>query len=307
MQATSLADRVVRIGPYTFIESEPAVVTPGWRQSTRGWTELIARFERLRRGSSLQDWVELDRDVRAILVDDANRLIYFVHPRLDRFSPDKLRALAGRLDVCANSATCIQPQVTSEDIAYIEQGLWHRFHWNAMQRESSAPAERRDAFLQLRSWVVRDLNIVSFRPNPRVRRTRRGLDLPLDLGQMRGHERRFSDLVLKFWGLPGTLVNLRGARQAENADVYEVFVHRESGGRPFVDHAKKTVHLFGQPTDRVTAHEIGHVLGFPDTYYSSWDAKSCRYQMEWNPEDLMSATSGSVDTSHWHEMLAHYQ
>jgi hypothetical protein len=72
------------------------------------------------------------------------------------------------------------------------------------------------------------------------------------------------------------------------------------GGRSHTAYQEKKVYLFGQATSREIAHEVGHVIGFPDHYTSYFDPKTGDYLVKMDFNDLMSVhTSGEVTADEW--------
>jgi hypothetical protein len=58
---------------------------------------------------------------------------------------------------------------------------------------------------------------------------------------------------------------------------------------------------------RALAHEIGHVLGFRDNYFTVWRNDICGYEYQSREDDLMSnSDKGLVLPEHWEELARHY-
>lgn len=88
---------------------------------------------------------------------------------------------------------------------------------------------------------------------------------------------------------------------------YAANISREVGGRAYVDREKFTMELFNFGRLRTIPHEFGHILGFADNYFTLWNKKTCGYDVEINPGDLMSdSTAGVVLPEHWEQLKKTY-
>jgi hypothetical protein len=74
-----------------------------------------------------------------------------------------------------------------------------------------------------------------------------------------------------------------------------------------VSWSARTVTLEPDVTEKSIAHEIGHVLGFSDRYYTTYDAMTCRYSTVKDDADIMSQSStGEVTDAEWAVLKAKY-
>jgi hypothetical protein len=129
----------------------------------------------------------------------------------------------------------------------------------------------------------------------------------LDAGPFAAVRDQLGGYVTSVWQSAGRHVEIDWTTTAQNPEAYRFVVEDGVNGRAFVDRQTKTVHLFAGVQTRSIAHEVGHVLGLPDYYYTSWDAGTCRYTDEFNEENLMSdATAGVVTDDEWDALRALY-
>jgi hypothetical protein len=71
-------------------------------------------------------------------------------------------------------------------------------------------------------------------------------------------------------------------------------------GRSYVNHRRRSLVIANFSWVRTVAHELGHVLGFDDHYYSVWNERNCYYTQESRLNDLMSnSETGTISPRHW--------
>lgn len=90
--------------------------------------------------------------------------------------------------------------------------------------------------------------------------------------------------------------------------LYHFIVEPGTGGRSWMNWDKLEVHLFSEVRVGSIAHEIGHVLGFPDHYYDVWHPERCEYMSQYHETDVMSDSStGSVTADEWRALDHRYR
>jgi hypothetical protein len=138
----------------------------------------------------------------------------------------------------------------------------------------------------------------SFRPNPAVKRTgKREFTLAVDPGDFSGREKILQDILEREWS--GRGYRLRLAWKKGDPALYH-FSAQLISARSFVSHPRKSIELANLAWTKVAAHELGHVLGFDDHYYNSWNSRNCYYTQSARNADLMSnSENGSVQLRHW--------
>jgi hypothetical protein len=90
---------------------------------------------------------------------------------------------------------------------------------------------------------------------------------------------------------------------APESKPFKLILEPGPGGGSFVSYGKTEVHLFNAVRAPSIAHEIGHVLGHPDHFYTVWHPEICQYVVQTMQEDIMSdASNGSVTPAEWKDM-----
>ncbi len=140
-----------------------------------------------------------------------------------------------------------------------------------------------------------------FRPSLAVTRTGpKKFELRLDPGDFLGYEKNLSDFLERKWSTEGYTLKIRWVTNDPAA--YKVRAYF-TFGRSYVDHKQKVMVIANFSSVDTVAHELGHVLGFDDHYYSVWNGQNCYYTQESRLGDLMSnSESGRVTNKHWELM-----
>lgn len=137
----------------------------------------------------------------------------------------------------------------------------------------------------------------TFRPNASTSRTGpREITVRLNPGEFKGAEKQLEALFTREWSRDGYTLRVR----FENAPGLYVLRANQRSARSFVNHRQKVLVLANYTFTRTAAHELGHILGFDDHYYSVWQGKNCYYTQESFLDDLMSNSErGRVTAAHW--------
>lgn len=137
----------------------------------------------------------------------------------------------------------------------------------------------------------------TFRPNASTARTGpREITVRLNPGEFRGAEKQLEALFAREWSRDGFRLRVR----FENTPGLYVLRANNRSARSFVNHRQKVLVLANYTYTRTAAHELGHILGFDDHYYSVWHGKNCYYTQESYLDDLMSNSErGRVTAEHW--------
>jgi hypothetical protein len=155
------------------------------------------------------------------------------------------------------------------------------------------------------AWVEGDATVHRFAPHWAARRTsRRVLELHLDPGVLSAaadtieqaieavwHTRGFRVEVVWRPGGHALLRNGSGSSDGDEIRPYLLEYSPEWGGRAYVNHSRRIMRLYNDVRITSFAHEVGHILGFPDRYYTRFDRGRCRYYVDANEADLMSSSS----------------
>lgn len=139
-----------------------------------------------------------------------------------------------------------------------------------------------------------------FQPGKSVKRVgAKAFEIQLDPGEFEGHEAKLEKVIEDEWNSEGYSVRVRWAKSSEAAPLFR-FRLLKSSERSFVNRRSKTIEIANLAWTKTVAHEVGHILGFADHYFSVWNEKGCYYTQESRLSDIMSDSQrGRVTRRHW--------
>jgi hypothetical protein len=136
-----------------------------------------------------------------------------------------------------------------------------------------------------------------FRPNRSVSRAGKDFVVKLDAGEFKGAEKKLEKIFRQAWSSQGRAVRIRWVQG--DPDAYRMKAHFRSS-RSYVSHQEKAMVIANFAWTRTLAHELGHILGFADHYYTVWNDRNCYYTQESRLSDLMSDSQrGRITAEHW--------
>lgn len=136
-----------------------------------------------------------------------------------------------------------------------------------------------------------------FWPNRSVVRSGpREFTVRLNAGDFTGAEEKLRLLLEKEWSTEKRRLKVLFTKEP---GFYTMRANFRSA-RSFVNHRTRTMVIANYAWSRTVAHELGHILGFDDHYYSVWHKEHCYYTQESRVGDLMSnSEKGRVGAEHW--------
>ncbi|MGZ3708127.1 MAG: hypothetical protein ACXWPM_04790, partial [Bdellovibrionota bacterium] len=286
----------VALGP-AFVR-KPLEFKPGkglWSEYETGWEDLYSYYQKIKDQTDMKYWFALDSEVRFHLSDEQSRLIDLADMFLDKDSQKPLEKLLADLKVCISDSTCGDPKFGYESSDYFYRNpLYSEFRDNWTKADKFA--RKRTLIEKLGKWVESDLRRYQMRHNSSIHRDGDKLMLPLDPGAFVGAESELAGYIEPVWTNEKLKLQIDWKSAEGSTDVFKVIFEDAPGGRSYVAYANREVHLFSDIGVRSIAHEIGHVLGFKDHYYTIWQPLTCRYRTQSNDGDLMSSSSSGIVT-----------
>lgn len=143
-----------------------------------------------------------------------------------------------------------------------------------------------------------ELTTHNFRTNPGVTRDAKfSFSIKLDAGDFAGSEDKLASMFEREWNTKGYSIKIIWVKNDPAA--YRLLANFRSG-RSLVNHKEKVMIIANFAWTRTLAHELGHILGFDDHYYSVWNGRNCYYTQKSRVTDLMSnSEQGKIGTEHW--------
>lgn len=170
------------------------------------------------------------------------------------------------------------------------------FHWVEWMKVTEGRVNSRNA-----NWQEH----FRFQSTSAVERTgRHELTVRLDPGSFTPAQKVLSEAMEKTWNLPPYLVKIFWVKNDPNAFRLGIAEKRENAS---VDWTQKTLTLHETESIGTPAHELGHVLGFPDHYYYYIDQHRCKITKRMYWRDLMgNAAYEKALVGHWKLLMKAY-
>lgn len=302
---------VVRLGTFPIRRVQwGGSVREGWQEdAARGWKQLIEVYQRIKYQPMNGDWISLNMEVRALLVDDENRVRYGANVYLTHESVQSVPALRSAVQTCLVREDCVDPWTGTSLVEIARSNAIYRTFLEAVSVESLS-GRKRDILRNLLVRLEFDQTWTGFNPNPGAKRIGgTTIDLPLDLGdfQEEGQGAALARMIEHVWSNDANQVHIHWSEPAQAPELFRLFNLPGMGGRSYVDRSQHRVALAPMVRDRSIAHEVGHVLGFGDHYYTVWNPENCAYQTQTLDVDLMSNTNtGQVVPEEWSQLKSSY-
>lgn len=301
----------VELGPAYFFRSEYIeipkdewVIDPSY-----DWGDILAFYTSIREAPVDGDWVRLNRLVRGVAYNDKLRLNGGWTWVLDHNSGRLLKSAIDAIKLCIERKDCAMPELASDEVKLLESHSPLRTAWASIV--ATADTEQRRE--KLRSFLNGELSkqyerMYGLTPSSSIyRKSKKTLVVPLDSGAFSGAEREFEKIVASVWNSSRLAIELKWLARAAFPEIFQLVLGAAIGERPFVSYTSKTLNLFNGNRITSVAHEFGHVLGFPDRYYTVWAADVCSYYSESNASDVMSDSSlGTPRAQDWDTLLESY-
>ncbi len=284
----------VFIGKHRFYDYTEKPNSSGWQEDRFGWQDIFDKRDEL-------DIEVIDNMVRSLIPDEEDRLQKFFYPKMSRANGPVIKKIFEKVAEC-HRTECTELNLTGTEESFLSRSWFHRtrLEYIRIGNEDDRKIARDQLFRKMRG----EAEWYNFRVNPNMSQIRPGVFvLKMNAGDFAGGEQSFPRFM-RYWETAGNKVILETKTSLEG--LYKFVMHMTSG-RAFVNHEKRTVNLYDGGFLKTIAHEVGHVMGFRDTYYSSFDFKNCEYVTELNVNDIMSYhRSGRVMPEHWKTLKEKY-
>jgi|GEM_PF-4996339 len=293
---------------FVFIENTFPVVTQTneWSAATLSWKNIWDEYLKMKDQPVNLSWLWLDRVARGLAPDEESRLVALDHQGISRDSEIVMRETLLKMEACIAEASCVYPSFSESQVEWIKKGSLYEFYLNCMQNANKTSEEKRACLTKLEKWTRPDLSRFEFRINPEIQPTKSGITVPLRMNIFGNEASQFISLMKKYWDQYGFSISI------ENSSIegrgFLIDVDQNIGDRAFVSYKEKRMQLRNFGSVQTAAHELGHVLGFRDVYFTTFDRTKCEWQDEYNPSDLMSdSTRGKIQPYHWDQLKSVYK
>jgi len=282
----------------------------GWETGSISWSGVNNYYETNKGNPPANFWSRLNGDIRSLLLEDRSRVINGTNAAFDHQNIEYLNSITGRIRSCVENKTCVDPGFNESELLALKSIPKYQFFQQALRSSTDRNYQRKvlDRFLERAN---RDLADHQLEINPLIKIKKNGtiseLTLAMDPGTLNEEEKNLVETVIEsIWSKSDAKVILEWRSRSTLADLFKILFHGdEPGERPRVKFRDKTLNLYPGSRTRSIAHEFGHVLGFEDHYYTTWNPNYCIYVTEFNDADLMSnSMSGDVTAEEWMRLLS---
>jgi len=312
--AYSQNTNTIELSPFdrSYLINKPKI-TPkkGWQENPYGWGIAYDYYLKHQNDSNPHFWSVLNAYVRSIITDDRKRVVYGYNYSLDHTQIEKLGALKETIEACRTNTRCAQPDWTNEQKqivatipAYniIQVQLNESYFLRTKRTVIAQFADRIDVDYALHQEQFNDL------VTHQVIEGKNVYNLPLDAHNFSDSDRNLLKTTIEsIWSNDQNQVAVTWKNTSSNLNAFHFLFTYEPDNRSFVNFSLKEIQLYPFNTLRAVGHEIGHVLGFDDHYYTLWDSDKCQYVTQYTEEDIMSVPdSGDIVPSEWQMLEDQY-
>lgn len=301
------------VQPYGPIEVR--VLTPGarapreeWIDDTYDWNYLLKEYDALiaEPEAPLKKWVWLFQDLAWHLGNAETSVKYAMPPawhEMNRRITELLPAIYEKMKACAGDPDCAYPVFSPEEkigISRTDRVKKYIDDIFALSREGDARFMKLLSFnYEYAEYIRPDDFDRLFWKNPKITRENTTLRVPLIAGFFAGFETLVEKTLTDVWSVHERALKIDWTPEGVE-HVFRFIFMDDPSARAYVSTRDMGVHLNNRVRLKTISHEIGHVLGFRDYYYETYQPSTCALYDESEEKDLMSNTDfGSVLPKHW--------
>lgn len=308
-QVASEKGKIEPFGQFSIIRSPPPKqVDSGWQSFKYSWQEIHDLHDQIKDSPINKYWLSLDSSVRAILMDDRNRVVSGVNMLIKKEYGPILLTMIQDFEACNLDPTCASVAFQRFAPFIQSQPIYTSFE-KLIKNEADSMEDRK---MKVESFVKRlkiDHSIFGFFPESSITRKGDIIYLPLSIPDNPELQDLLKAEIESQWNKFGPKIEVQWTKriEAKIPNIYKILFSPETGGRPSVRREEKRVQLYNGTRDSSIGHELGHVLGLEDNYFTYWNPDSCEYTSEYVTNDIMSdSATGAVTQAHWDKILENY-
>ena len=297
-------------GSYLVGDSEIIQNTPAeWDQLETSW---IATREKLDKNQNLSDqdrFSLMNHTVQSLLMNDTFRSFHEINMGINHDTVGLLTDIQAAITSCVRDSSCSFPLFSE----ILQKAISKIPLYSKLLKEidlATNEKDKREVILKFQDRLRQDIHRYLYRGNaPVIKLTedqKTILKLALNPGSLKeGESKILEKSIEELWKNANTFLQVAWTTSDAGSNLFKVLFHlNEPGKRANTDPGDHSVNLYPGTRVRSVAHEVGHVLGFPDHYYTVWNEEKCSYTQYSITTDLMSDSQrGKVTDEEWVEMI----
>jgi len=307
-QSASEGVALVNLGDFTFVND---IANPAgkdeWKNLLISWSRVANIYQLIKDKPEDPRWIRMNQLARSIVVDDNYRIINGAFYGLSHDSGPKIFAIQAKLVGCQKDAQCTNPDLSTEESNYLSSNPIYNYYINSLRGKKMSFEDKREV---LNRFVIRiNMNAArfGFSKESRLRVEGDTLVVPLDLSVF-GEDgaKHFIEVIETAWN-QDPQYKMRVELSNDPKLSYKVQMDPAVGNRAFVNRKDFFMQLFERNSLKTIVHEFGHILGFNDYYFTTWNTTTCAYNYESNEGDVMSSShDGAILPRHWEDLKKVY-
>jgi hypothetical protein len=293
------------------LNKEKFAARSGWQEDPYSWQIAYDFYLKHLSENDSHFWTTLNAYVRSLITDDRNRIVYGYNLTLTHDQVEKLLPLRETVETCKTDTRCGQPDWSDDQkkmisqipaYAYLQTQLDTAYYFRDKRAVINKFCEQIESDYTFHQENFNDM-ITHRKVNGK-----HVFNLPLDASDFSDDDRSLLEKSIgSVWNNDMNSVSITWKTSTSVTSFFHFLFTYEPDNRSFVNFPMKEIQLFPFDTTRAVAHEIGHVLGFDDHYYTLWDADKCEYRSQYTDEDIMSnPDTGDATAAEWQTLMDQY-
>jgi len=297
-----------KIGPTYFrFRIKQEEIKDEWINDVYGtWREFYDDYLKIKDTPTDGSWVQLSSSVKSLLAIDEWRIKLHEDLIFDKDSGPLLKKAFNTTKTCLNNQSCEDFSFDEEFTQLLSKGRYlGKFY--ASYKTAVGRTARWKALDVLADELEYYKKQYEFIMEPTISLKEGELILPLSANDYAGVEEKMAQLIEPVWRSPDIALKIVWADHLEAGRAYKLIAEPNWGELSRMSREKRIVRLFQDTRANAVAHEIGHVLGFQDRYYTFWKKGECRYLDQYNSADIMSDSAlGKPLSEYWQTLKENY-
>lgn len=289
--------------------ANPRTPKKGWNLDEEGasWADSYSHYQQIKDQPVNKFWLRLNSDVRSLVTNDRSRILQGANLFLNYASLKFLEPLKTAINECVVESSCTRPVLSPELTSFVGSVPYYRFYLRKLDSEDES-LDKRALVKRFHNRVSYDVMDNGFKLNSSIKRTSANeISLPLFTSDFEDSREQLQKYIEDVWKNENIFIKINWVESAIEG-VFKLLLGNGFGQRSYVVPSAKIVSLFSGVRSKSIAHEIGHVIGFSDHYYTLWNYETCEYKNEYNEEDLMSVSdTGTVLPDEWEQINNSYR